>query len=43
VAWGDLNANPFKMREHSWPALLEMVAKYVRDHERGILVNDGAA
>ena len=31
---GRQNANLFKMKEHSRHALLEMVADYVRDHER---------
>jgi len=31
---GRQNANLFKMKEHSRHASLEMVAEYVRDHER---------
>ena len=31
---GRTSANLFKMREHSRHASIEMVAEYVRDHER---------
>ena len=31
---GRQNANLFKMKEHSRHASIEMVAEYVRDHER---------